>query len=122
MFVFNKIKWFCAFTKYTTKIYNKATIHVGKLTLTPFSPIDIKWEILNLIWKASGNVMYVMGSLILFRVFVDFVDHVTVFSSSSMQHLRWSKWLETVVGSCYIELFLKYERAPRPDTEMYRSV
>ena len=48
--------WFCAFTKCTKKIYSKATIQVNKLILTPFSPFDIKCEILNLTWKASGNV------------------------------------------------------------------
>ena len=55
--VFDEIKWFCALTKYTAKIYNKATIHVNKLILTPFSPFGIKCKILNLIWKTSGNVL-----------------------------------------------------------------
>ena len=50
---FDKIKWFCAFTKYTTKIYDKATIHVNELILTPFSPFDIKCKIM---WKTSGIV------------------------------------------------------------------
>ena len=130
------INWY-AFTKYTTKIYNTATIHVNKLILPPFSPFDIKCKIPYLKWKASGNVflghlggwvfhifprlhsiMYVCvcvnvcveggrWSLILFRVLV---DHITIFNSSSMQHLRWGKWLETVVDSCYIELCLKYDQ------------
>ena len=52
--------------------------------------------------------------LILFRVFM---DHVTM-----LQHLRWSYWLETVVNSYYIELCVKYDRAPRSDSEMHRSV
>ena len=69
------------------------------------------WE-----WMGRGEVR---GSLILFRVLV---DHVTIFNSSSMQHLRWSKWLETVVGSCYIEICHKYESVPRSDSEMHRSV
>ena len=55
--VFEKMKWFCAFTRYTTKIYNKATIYVNKLILTPFPPFGIKCEILNLIWKHSANVL-----------------------------------------------------------------
>ena len=54
--MFDEIKWFCDFTKYTTKIYNKPTIHVNKLIPTLFSPFDIKFKILNLIRKASGNV------------------------------------------------------------------
>ena len=51
-----------------------------------------------------------------------FVDHVTIFNSSSMQHVRWSYLLETVVDSCYIELCLKCDRTPRSDSEMHRSV
>ena len=41
----NEIK---TFTKYTTKIYNNATIYVNELILTPFSPFDVKCKILNL--------------------------------------------------------------------------
>ena len=54
--VFDEIKWFCGFTKYTTNIDNKTTIHVNELILTPFSPFDIKYKILNIMWKPSGNV------------------------------------------------------------------
>ena len=41
---FDKIKWF-AFTKYTTQIYNKATVYVNELILTPSCPFDIKCKI-----------------------------------------------------------------------------
>ena len=131
------------FTKYTTKIYNKATIYANELILALFSPFDIKCKILTLMWKTSGILFLghlggwvfhifprlhlimcacVFGRvepLLLFRVFV---DHVTIFNSSSMQRLRWSLLLETVVDSCYIELCLKCDRAPRSDSEMHRSI
>ena len=45
---FDEIKWLCAFTKYTTQIYHKATIYVKKLILNQFNPFDIKCKILNL--------------------------------------------------------------------------
>ena len=45
---FDEIKWLCAFTKYTTQIYNIATIYGNELILTPFSPFDIICKILNL--------------------------------------------------------------------------
>ena len=44
------------FTKYTTKIYNKATIHINELIVTLFSLFDIKCKILTLIRKTSGIV------------------------------------------------------------------
>ena len=53
---FDEIKWLCAFTKQTAKIYNKATIHVNELILIPFSPFVINYKILTLLWKTSGNV------------------------------------------------------------------
>ena len=54
-----------------------------------------------------------------------FVDHVTIFSSGTMQHLRWSSlWqksmLETIVNCCYRELPFKCGRAPRSDSERHR--
>ena len=39
--VFDKIKCLCAFTKYTTKVYNKPTIYINELILTSFSAFDI---------------------------------------------------------------------------------
>ena len=45
---FDEIKWLCAFTKYTTQIYHKATIYVKELILNQFNPFDIKCKILNL--------------------------------------------------------------------------
>ena len=39
--VFDEIKCLRTFTKYTTKVYNKTTIYVNELKLTPFSPFDI---------------------------------------------------------------------------------
>ena len=50
--MFDKIKWLCAFTKYITKFYNKAPIHVNELILTAFSPFEIKCKII----KTSGIV------------------------------------------------------------------
>ena len=41
-FVLNEIKCLCAFTKYTTKVYNKATFFANELILTSFSPFDIR--------------------------------------------------------------------------------
>ena len=59
-----------------------------------------------------------------FRIFV---DHVTIFNSSPMQHLRWSSsWQKKVNGwkvlltvVTYIELC---ERAPRSDSGMHRWI
>ena len=55
-----------------------------------------------------------------------FVDHVTLFNLSPMQHLRWSSlwqkknsWLETVVDCCYREVCIECDKAPRSDSEMY---
>ena len=48
-----------------------------KLILTPFSPFDI-------ISKTSGDVFLAAKP---FRIFV---DYVTIFNSSPMQHLRWN--------------------------------
>ena len=53
---FDEIKWLRlmksneikTFTKYTTKIYNNATIYVNELILTPFSPFNVKCKIFNL--------------------------------------------------------------------------
>ena len=39
--MFDEIKRVCAFVRYS-KIYNKATMYVNELILTPFSPFDIK--------------------------------------------------------------------------------
>ena len=55
---FDEIKWLCAFTKYTTQIYHKATIYVKELILNQFNPFDIKCKILNLMWQTSGNVSF----------------------------------------------------------------
>ena len=41
-FVFDEIKCSHVFTKYTTKVYNKATIYINELILTSFSPFDIR--------------------------------------------------------------------------------
>ena len=38
---FDEIKWLCAFTKYTTEVFNKAIIYVNELILTPLSLFDI---------------------------------------------------------------------------------
>ena len=39
--VFDETKCLRTLTKYNTKVYNKTTIHVNELILTPFSPFDI---------------------------------------------------------------------------------
>ena len=54
--VFDEIKCLCAFIKYTTKFYNKATIYINELILTSFSPFDITVNAKYLMWKTSGNV------------------------------------------------------------------
>ena len=38
----------CLYLMHYTKIYNKATIYVNKLILTPFNPFDIKCKHLML--------------------------------------------------------------------------
>ena len=118
-----------------TNIYNKATIYVNELILSPFDPFGIKCRKLNI--KNSGNVFlgHLGGSVFyIFRrlhsimcvcwggqvgcgwpsiPFRIFVDYVTIFNSSPMQHLRWnSLWWKIgnswkLVGCCYIELRLK---------------
>ena len=40
--VFDEIKCLRVFTKYTTKVYNKATIYINELIITSFSPFDIR--------------------------------------------------------------------------------
>ena len=40
--VFDEIKCLHVFTKYTTKVYNKAAIYINELILTSFSPFDIR--------------------------------------------------------------------------------
>ena len=44
------------FTKYTTKIYNKATIYANELILALFSPFDIKCKILTFNVKNLQNI------------------------------------------------------------------
>ena len=46
----------CLYLMYYKKIYNKATINVNKLILTPFSPFDIKCK--HLMWKEESLEMY----------------------------------------------------------------
>ena len=60
----------CIYQKYYKKSYNKATIDVNELTLTPFIPFDIKCKKLNLIPKTSWNVFYYY---ILHKFFSDFM-------------------------------------------------
>ena len=54
--VFDEIKCLSTFTKHTTKVYNKATIYINELILTPFSPFDITVNAKYFMWKTSGNV------------------------------------------------------------------
>ena len=55
---FDEIEWLCAFTKYTTqKTYNKDSIYLKELILTPFSLFYIKCKELNLKWKTSVNAI-----------------------------------------------------------------
>ena len=78
-------------------------IYVNELILTPFSPFDIKSKKLNVknLWKcifrASRRMIFSYFSNtvldpggcppITFRIFV---DHVIIFSTSPVQHLRLS--------------------------------
>ena len=82
---------------------NKSTIYVNELLLTLFSPFDIKCKKLNAknLWKcvfrASRRVSFSYFPKVAlnhygchsipFRIFVDLI---TIFNSSPMQHLRWS--------------------------------
>ena len=108
---------------YNTKIHNKATIHVNDLILTPYSLFDIKCKNLNLMWKTwkcifrrvsfssfpkvafdSVSVCVCVCVCVCLCLclcvclwpwipFRNFADHVIIFYSSSMQHLKWgSLW------------------------------
>ena len=59
--VFDEIKCLRVFTKYTTKVYNKATIYINELILTSFSPFDIRVNAKYVMWKTFGNL--VLGHL-----------------------------------------------------------
>ena len=123
------------------KNLNKAIIYVNEMITTPFSPFDIKCKKLNLVWKTSGyvflghlrgSVFHIFPTLHLIKCvsgwpsipFRIFVDHVSIFNWSPVQHLSlsslWRKWLEIVVDSCYIDICLKWYRGGRSDSEIHR--
>ena len=108
------MKSLCAFAKYTTQkfITNPTAICVNGLILTPICPFDIKCKKLNAknLWKFIFRAYRRVTFFIFFKFALDhegggggggggggvcfpipfriFVDHVTIFSLSPMQHLR----------------------------------
>ena len=120
--------WLCTFTKYT-KINNNAIIYISELILTPFSSLDTLnaknlWKyIFRAIFRTSRRVRFPYFPkvpldhgdrcpLIPFRVFM---DHVTIFSSSPMQQLRWSSSWQLIGNSWKLLLTVFRDICPKCD-------
>ena len=99
-----------------------AVIYDNELALNPFSLFNIKCKKLNLknLWKCSFRTLregvfhiflslqtIMEGAPISFRGCTHthrvFVDLVTIFSSSSMRHLRWTSiWQKMVIAENFV--------------------
>ena len=104
------------------KLYKNATICINDW-ITSFSQFDINAKKLNLMQKTSGNVFlgYLGVSFSYFPKvasdhgrsphisFRSFMDHVTIFSASSMYHLQWISLRQKIGNSWKLPLTIVTE-------------